>query len=76
MSRLEELQEELTLLRTTYKNILEGGQEFQTRAGRVKQANLSDVKAQINAVMAEIAEINSTANGTTDTIRLKWGGVG
>ncbi len=76
MSRLDELQEELKLLRTTYKNILEGGQEFQTRAGRVKQANLSDVKAQINAVMAEIAEINSNANGTTDTIRLKWGGVG
>lgn len=76
MSRLDELQEELTLLRTTYKNILEGGQEFQTRAGRVKQANLSDVKAQINAVQAEIAELSSTSGGNTDTIRYKWGGVG
>ena len=76
MSRLEELQDELKILTTTYKNILEGGQEFQTRDGRVKQANLSDVKAQINAVRAEIAELTSASNGMTDTIRLKWGGVG
>ena len=76
MSRLDELQEELKILKTTYKNILEGGQEFQTRAGRVKQANLSDVKAQINAVRAEIAELTSASNGMTDTLRLKRGGEG
>ena len=40
MGRLEDLRKEKEQLEQAYQNILEAGQEFQTRDGRVKQANL------------------------------------
>ena len=56
MGRLEDLRKEKEQLEQAYQNILEAGQEFQTRDGRVKQANLKEVMARLNAVKAEITQ--------------------
>lgn len=76
MSEYEELQKELELLKETRQNILEGGQEFQTRDGRVKQANLNDINRQIAEVKAQIADLNPRQGMNTETVLMKFNGRG
>lgn len=75
MGRLEDLRKEKEQLEQAYQNILEAGQEFQTRDGRVKQANLKEVMARLNAVKAEIAQYEYETGGRTDTVFLKFNGM-
>ena len=75
MGRLEELRKEKEQLEQAYQNILEAGQEFQTRDGRVKQASLKEVMTRLNAVKAEIAEYEYETGGRTDTVLLKFNGM-
>lgn len=75
MGRLEDLRKEKEQLEQAYKNILEAGQEFQTRDGRVKQANLKEVMARLNAVKAEITQYEYETGGRTDTVFLKFNGM-
>lgn len=75
MGRREDLRKEKEQLEQAYQNILEAGQEFQTRDGRVKQANLKEVMARLNAVKAEIAQYEYETGGRTDTVFLKFNGM-
>ena len=75
MGRREDLRKEKEQLEQAYQNILEAGQEFQTRGGRVKQANLKEVMARLNAVKAEIAQYEYETGGRTDTVFLKFNGM-
>ena len=72
---LEELKEEKAMLEQTRKNILEGGQEFQTHDGRVRQVDLNTVLSRLAAVDQAIASYGG-ARGNTDTVLLKFGGMG
>lgn len=74
-SRLEELETEKANLEAAYQNILEAGQEFQTRDGRVKQASLSTIMERLNTVRQEIAALKADGTGMTDTVLMKWGGM-
>lgn len=71
----EELQKEKEALETARMNILEGGQEFQTRDGRVKMASLETIMQRLAEVNSALNQIDSE-NGMTDTVRLKFGGMG
>nr|DAW60808.1 MAG TPA: hypothetical protein [Caudoviricetes sp.] len=71
----EELQKEKEALETARMNILEGGQEFQTRDGRVKMASLETIMQRLSEVNSALNQIDSV-NGMTDTVRLKFGGMG
>lgn len=75
MARLEDLRKEKEQLEQAYQNILEAGQEFQTRDGRVKQANLKEVMARLNAVKTEITQYEYETGGRTDTVFLKFNGM-
>ena len=71
----EELQKEKEALETARMNILEGGQEFQTRDGRVKMASLETIMQRLSEVNSALNQIDSV-NGMTDAVRLKFGGMG
>ena len=51
----EELLQQKTDLEAAIKNVLEAGEEFQTRNGRVKQASLSSLRAQLSAVESQLS---------------------
>lgn len=70
---LEELKERRDKLKETYYNILSAGQEFQTRTGRVKQADLEQVRQDLQAVEAQIASMEGQKDGMTDKILLELG---
>lgn len=67
MSVLEELKERRQKLLDAIDNVLEAGQEFQTRNGRVKQANLTTLQNQLANIEAEIAELECSSTSYTDT---------
>ena len=69
---IEELKEEREQVKTAIKNILEAGQEFQTRDGRVKFANLDKLYARLNQLDTAIASANG--NGGANTFYYKFGG--
>ena len=71
----EELQKEKEALETARMNILEGGQEFQTRDGRVKMASLETIMQRLAEVNSALNQIDSV-NGMADSVRLKFGGIG
>lgn len=58
MTILEELKEERADIKQSIKDILEGGQEFQTRNGRVKQVNLQTLYNRLAIVEAQINEFS------------------
>ena len=60
MTFLEELKERRNKLQEAIDNVLEAGQEFQTRTGRVKQANLDTLQRQLAQIENEIASIEGT----------------
>jgi hypothetical protein len=71
MATKEELTARKTALETAIKNVLEGGQEFQTRNARVKQVPLEILEEQL----AEVESALDTYNGTNaTTVLLKYGG--
>ena len=70
-SRLEELKEERADIKQSIKDILEGGQEFQTRNGRVKQVNLQTLYNRLAIVEAQI---NEFSGDYTDVERLVFRG--
>ena len=68
---LEALRAEREKVQTAIENILEAGQEFQTRDGRVKFANLSKLYDRLTYLDNAIA----AAEGTNcNTAYLKFGG--
>lgn len=72
----EELLKQKEALETARMNILEGGQEFQTRDGRVKMASLETIAAQLADVNYMLTQIDAVNGGMTDTVKLKFGGIG
>lgn len=54
MSYLQELKERRAEIKDAITNVLEAGQEFQTRNGRVKQANLQTLQQQLAQLDSEI----------------------
>lgn len=65
MTLLEQLIMQRGKLQEAIDNVLEAGQEFQTRTGRVKQANLETLQRQLAQVNNQIAEMQG--NDYTDT---------
>lgn len=74
MTLLEELQTRREKLLETINNVLEAGQEFQTRTGRVKQVNLPTLQAQLASIDAQIAELKGASSAYTDTELLVFRG--
>ncbi len=72
----EELENEKAELLAAKKNILEGGQEFQTRDGRVKQASLDTIMNRLASIQSELSQFEEVYGSMTDTVRLKFGGMG
>lgn len=72
----EELLIEKEALEKARLNILEGGQEFQTRDGRVKQAQLETIMNRLSNIQSELSQFDNSYGGMTDTVRLKFGGMG
>lgn len=64
-TKLEELLARKEKLQNAIDNVLEAGQEFQTRTGRVKMANLQTMQQQLANLESEIADLQG--NGYTDT---------
>ncbi len=68
---LEELKAERANVQAAINNILEAGQEFQTRTSRVKFANLDKLYARLSQLDNAIA----VAEGVTvNTVLLKYEG--
>lgn len=63
---LEELKERRANVQEAINNILEAGQEFQTRTGRVKQANLQTLQNQLAMLNNEIAMMEGTSYSDTE----------
>lgn len=72
MSRLDDLLARREKLQAAIDNVLEAGQEFQTRTGRVKMANLQTLQQQLANLDNEISEIKG--DGYTDTELLVYRG--
>ena len=65
MATLEDLKNRREKIQEAIDNVLEGGQEIQTRTGRVKLANLKTLQEQLASVEAEISDRENS--GYTDT---------
>ena len=65
MATLEDLKDRRKKIQETIDNVLEGGQEIQTRTGRVKMANFQSLQQQLASVEAEISDRENS--GYTDT---------
>lgn len=72
MTRLEELLARRDKVQTAIDNVLEAGQEFQTRTGRVKMANLQTLQQQLANLDSEINALRG--DGYTDTELLVFRG--
>lgn len=72
MTKKEELTKQKEALQQAITNILEAGQEFQTRNGRVRQADLAQLQKQLALVESQLAELNG--GGRSMTTRLVYGG--
>ena len=65
MATLEDLKGRRKKIQEAIDNVLEGGQEIQTRTGRVKMVNFQSLQQQLASVEAEISD--RECNGYTDT---------
>lgn len=65
MATLEDLKDRRKKIQEAIDNVLEGGQEIQTRTGRVKMANFQSLQQQLASVEAEISDRENS--GYTDT---------
>jgi len=52
----EELLKRKESIEQAIQNVLEAGEEFQTRNGRVKQASLSSLQAQLASVETQLSQ--------------------
>lgn len=73
MPTKEELLQELDQLNATIKNIMEGGQEFDTRDGRVKFPALRELYARRAEVQNALAVMECGSSGA-NTVLIKFGG--
>lgn len=62
---LDSLKERKAKIEEAINNVLEAGQEFQTRNGRVKQVPLSTLRQELNSIEMEINALEHS--GYTDT---------
>lgn len=69
---LTKLKERRAKIEEAINNVLEAGQEFQTRNGRVKQANLQTLQQQLATIESEIATLENS--DYTDTEKLIFRG--
>ena len=69
---LVELKERKTKIQEAIDNVLEAGQEFQTRNGRVKQANLQTLQTQLANIESEISMLEKS--NYTDTEKFVFRG--
>lgn len=66
-SILEDLKAQRIKYEEAINNVLEAGQEFQTRNGRVKQANLKTLQDKLESIEMQIRAIEGEKNsGFTD----------
>lgn len=66
-SILEDLKAQRIKYEEAINNVLEAGQEFQTRNGRVKQANLKTLQDKLESIEMQIRAIEGDKNsGFTD----------
>lgn len=68
----QELLDRKAALETAITNVLEGGEEFQTRNARVKQVPLATLEKQLAAVESALAEYDN--GGRATTVLLQYGG--
>lgn len=66
MTQLEMLEARKAKIQEAIDNVLEAGQEFQTRNGRVKQANLETLQKQLAAVESDIASFRNDTYTDTE----------
>lgn len=66
MTQLEMLESRRAKIQEAIDNVLEAGQEFQTRNGRVKQANLEVLQKQLATVESDIASLKSDTYTDTE----------
>lgn len=64
-NKLDDLLARRQKVQDAIDNVLEAGQEFQTRTGRVKMANLQTLQQQLANLDNEISELQG--DGYTDT---------
>ena len=69
---IAEMEEERTQVKAAIQNILEAGQEFQTRDGRVKFANLDKLYSRLSQLDNAIAAANGESGA--NTVYYKFGG--
>lgn len=72
MTFLDQLKERRAKIQEAIDNVLEAGQEFQTRTGRVKMANLQTLQNQLAAIENEIASLEGS--NYTDTEQFVYRG--
>lgn len=70
----KELLEIKSQLQEAMKNVLEGGEEFQTRNARVKQTSYETLAAQLKDVENQLAELDEAEGGRAMVTHLKFGG--
>ncbi len=68
----DELLAQKAAIQTAITNILEGGQEFQTRNARVKMPALENLQSQLSEIDSELSSMGAGTNSTT--VLLKYGG--
>lgn len=71
MTYLEILKERRNKIEEAINNVLEAGQEFQTRNGRVKQANLQTLQQQLANVEMEISSLEHSRYTDTQILVFK-----
>lgn len=63
MSSIAELERRKAEVEQAITNVMKGGQVVQTRNGRIQQANLSELRAERNAIEQQLAEARAAASG-------------
>lgn len=66
MTQLEMLESRRAKIQEAIDNVLEAGQEFQTRNGRVKQASLDVLQKQLATVESDIASLKGDTYTDTE----------
>ena len=67
MSSIADLERRKAEVEQAITNVMKGGQVVQTRNGRVQQANLSELRAERNAIEMQLAEARAAASGCGGT---------
>lgn len=76
MSRKEELLARKQKIQSALDDILEGGQEFQTRTGRVKMVSYDSLKRELNEIETELAFMGEGGNAMDELLCVQARGGG